>query len=1002
MAKNDFFAQIAASGIQSVGKGLSIPQPPELEEKYFNMEGIDEKAVFIPLHKMSTREELYEEVERQKAYYRPFFEDYAPELENLRKRVELTECQWRIGTDADCQDFVGLMNGAGEWKKLMLPHYDEPRGVVTTYYQMTFQLSEEDLSWKSHWISFKGVDYKAHVFLNGMYLGSHEGFFAPFEFECSRQAKTGENTLLVMVENDYIQMGSVSERGGEMFSGDKFYAATGLGYDEAYEGWHCCPPGMGIYQDVYLEFRNEIFLQDIFVRPLMEEESAEIWLELYDCKVGHRKVYVDLSIYGQNFDDTVVEHFLYEPETFLKVGRGDSLTEAKMIAEGKLGQGIPLLMERGINYLKIKMPMKNIRKWDLNTPWLYQVQIRLLNEQKACLDTAKSQFGMREFYQDENSVPKGKYYLNGRELKMRGVNSMGFEQQCVFKKDWEQLFTDLILAKICNLTFIRLTQRPVQPEVYDYCDKLGMLLQTDLPMFGAMRRNQFAEGIRQVQEMEHLIRSHASAVTVSYINEPMPNAKNMPHRCLTREELEQFFDCADIAIRLLNPDRVIKHVDGDYDPPTKGYPDNHCYPCWYNGHGIDIGKLYKGYWMAVKEGWHYGCGEYGIEGLDPIEVMEKYYPKEWLPEQEKEEEWSPVVIPGTQTGSFHYFYYDTQKTWKGWIEQSHAYQAQAVTMMTESYRRDARMNSFAYHLFISAFPGGWCKTIMDVDRNPKQAYFAYRNALSPVLLSLRSDRWKGFAGEQIPVEVWICNDTVEQGADYLLQYQVYVDGKLQTAHSEKITMEASTATFKGFLNVTLPIVKERTNCVVQAALSNTAGTILDSAEMVLEAFPKAEEEIEPETIVITEYEKYAEQETDILKQIENGGLLVVQELPQGEYIIAGKRVQIKNCSMLPLHFVSRDTGHPLVEGFKPDDFKYWYDEEAGYITPLLDATVQVEGSAMILTSGNQDENGNWEKTGAAVEYTYGLGRVRICQVKLTGRTGKNPVAKEFCRRLLKG
>lgn len=25
---------------------------------------------------------------------------------------------------------------------------------------------------------------------------------------------------------------------------------------------------------------------------------------------------------------------------------------------------------------------------------------------------------------------------------------MGFEQQCVFKKDWEQLFTDLILAKI--------------------------------------------------------------------------------------------------------------------------------------------------------------------------------------------------------------------------------------------------------------------------------------------------------------------------------------------------------------------------------------------------------------------------------------------------------------------------------------------------------------------------------------------------------------------------
>ena len=135
--------------------------------------------------------------------------------------------------------------------------------------------------------------------------------------------------------------------------------------------------------------------------------------------------------------------------------------------------------------------------------------------------------------------------------------------------------------------------------------------------------------------------------------------------------------------------------------------------------------------------------------------------------------------------------------------------------------------------------------------------------------------------------------------------------------------------------------------------------------------------------------------------IENGGLLVMMELPLGEYTIAKKKVQIKNCSMLPLHFVSRDTGHPLVEGFKPDDFKYWYDGAVGYITPLLDATVQVEGSAMILTSGNQDDNGNWEKTGAAVEYGYGLGKVRICQVKLTGRISMNPVAKEFGRRLLR-
>ena len=53
-------------------------------------------------------------------------------------------------------------------------------------------------------------------------------------------------------------------------------------------------------------------------------------------------------------------------------------------------------------------------------------------------------------------------------------------------------------------------------------------------------------------------------------------------------------------------------------------PDNHCYPMWYNGHGIDIGKLHKGHWMYVKPDWYYGCGEFGAEGLDFVEVMKEY------------------------------------------------------------------------------------------------------------------------------------------------------------------------------------------------------------------------------------------------------------------------------------------------------------------------------------------------------------------------------------------
>ena len=173
------------------------------------------------------------------------------------------------------------------------------------------------------------------------------------------------------------------------------------------------------------------------------------------------------------------------------------------------------------------------------------------------------------------------------------------------RRDWDQLIDDILLAKICNMNFLRLTQRPVQREVYEYCDRLGLMTQTDLPLFGCLRRNQFCEAVRQAEEMERLVRPHACNIMVSYINEPFPNGIGRPHRNLTRPELEDFFEMASRAVRMSNPDRVIKSVDGDYDPPAGGLPDNHCYCGWYIGHAIDLGRINRGYWLPIKPGWHY-------------------------------------------------------------------------------------------------------------------------------------------------------------------------------------------------------------------------------------------------------------------------------------------------------------------------------------------------------------------------------------------------------------
>src|SRR5690606_12062764 len=110
---------------------------------------------------------------------------------------------WRIATADDWQNFSSVLEGSGAWQSVTIPHYGEPLGRTNTFYCTPFQLD----SWNTNeavFVRFRGVDYKAHVFVNGAFAGSHEGFFAPFEFDITRFVHRGENTLFVQVDNDFL------------------------------------------------------------------------------------------------------------------------------------------------------------------------------------------------------------------------------------------------------------------------------------------------------------------------------------------------------------------------------------------------------------------------------------------------------------------------------------------------------------------------------------------------------------------------------------------------------------------------------------------------------------------------------------------------------------------------------------------------------------------------------------------------------------------------------
>lgn len=1015
----DTFAAIATELVALGIEGMQLPDAAARNHTRLPLTHGERRTPRPRAAKITTAEQLRGEFSKSRERMQPFLQDLAPPLPATRDVWRMEHFQWRIETPEDRSDFASVLSGGGGWEPVRIPHYGPPLGIATTLYRAEFDLSEKMVSHERQVICLDAVDYRCQVYLNDVCLGIHEGFFDAFEFDVTGVARRQGNILLIRVENDFTMLGQAFSDGDT--DGDKIYAATGLGYDDPEEGWHHCPPGMGIWQGLRFESRSRLAITDLYVRPLPSLEAVEIQVEVQNSGSNpSEEVALLVSVHGQNFPLQIHHEHLHRANGDWVRGYGD--------LDHGTPESEPSMMGPGRNYLTLTLSIPDARLWDLETPWLYQAQVKLVGAKGELLDVAHRQFGMRRFEQDENSTPKGKFRLNGREIRLRGANTMGNLDLCVFRGDFAQLHDDILLAKLTNLNFLRLTQHPVQREVYEACDRLGLMLQTDMPLFGSIRRNQFHECIRQAAAMERLVRNHPSSVLISFINEPFPAARAKPHRFMQRDEMELFFEIASKVVRRENPDRVIKCVDGDYDPPVReGMQDNHCYCGWYIGHGVDLGSLHHGNWMPVKTGWHYGCGEFGSEGLDSAQVMQHSYPEHWLPSA-PDAPWNPSVIPKAQSMNFHYLWYPTPRTQEEWIEASQRHQEWITRVMTEAFRRLPGMNTFAIHLFIDAWPAGWMKTIMDVKRIPKRAWFAYRDALTPMALSLRSDRTAGFSGEKIPVELWLANDVDEVPEGCVLDYEILHEGRSIAAGSIPAKPARCTPMEQGLIEITLPVGSNRSLLTVGATLLDASGTPIHDTELELGVFPlwsgiggtvyqlgdcdsgeewlrslgfKSSHKLQDaDTIFVADMNRYLAAPQEVDRAVRNGATAVFLPLPPGTHHLGTSRVGVRRAGMGSRHFVSCDSGHPIVEGFMRDDFKFWFDETLGHVSPILDTVIEADGWVPILLSGDGGWDRPWCEVPVAAERMEGRGCWRVCQVQWINRIHTNPAARLFARNLL--
>lgn len=105
-----------------------------------------------------------------------------------------------------------------------------------------------------------------------------------------------------------------------------------------------------MFDDVFVEVRNRVSISDIFVL------ENEVWVEVINDDYYAKEIEFNISVYGQNFKETVIENYRYTPTTVKTVGIGDSLTEASV--KDELGTGTPMMLKKVSMYIKFPSKQK--------------------------------------------------------------------------------------------------------------------------------------------------------------------------------------------------------------------------------------------------------------------------------------------------------------------------------------------------------------------------------------------------------------------------------------------------------------------------------------------------------------------------------------------------------------------------------------------------------------------------------------------------------------------
>lgn len=287
------------------------------------------------------------------------------------------------------------------------------------WYRRTIRVPDE---WRGNrvFVVVGACDWLTTGWLDGETLGSFQGGYTPFEFELTDHVKWGREQELVLRVDD---------------TPHRFKLEGKQGYG----------PAKGIWQTVYLEARPEVALRTVFFLP----------------DIDSKKVTVKATL------DTPAPVPMKFELQFKPQDRSQSIAGANVA--------------KGQKDITLEVPMKQMKLWSLEDPYLYEVKAVLSGKEWS--DTVSTYFGMRKI--SVARLPGTDYpyiALNNKPVYLKLALDQAYHPDGSYTFPSDAFMRDEILrSRRIGLNGQRIHVKIGIPRKLYWADKLGLLIMADVP-----------------------------------------------------------------------------------------------------------------------------------------------------------------------------------------------------------------------------------------------------------------------------------------------------------------------------------------------------------------------------------------------------------------------------------------------------------------------------------------------------------------------------------------